>query len=390
MNTFPIITEAIQQAFENYYHEDMAPLAERHELDDFGICGYYGRACRQMCNPGGADRAICSHCPLAAFARMRELYPALKVASGAYYNADAPTMTDEEYDQLMRELKQLETNHPEWMQPDSPTQNVAVKREVLMPALENILKAKDFARSVHVVDPPVSEITGKTFVIAWPRSSLSWRDAECCIKSYGGKVSHRLTEKTDYLIAGWTTTSRIARAEALGIKVISHEDLEEMARSLRAPRLDEMPAQKKGEKTMYTYQKEGTVTSECESVVGAGSQADQSEMLLDKAKALIDEYCRTEFACEEGADYSDLSAVPVAYTTTEDEKHEIQAKVDLVGFRIDTFVDGKPVRTETYDSLEKFVENGLSGLNFDDLVYLSEEELAPFYVEEVDPKVREN
>lgn len=164
MNTFPIITVAIQQAFENYYHEDMVPLAERHELDDFGICGYYGRACRQMCDPDGADRAICSHCPLAAFARMRELYPALKAASDAYYNADAPTMTDEEYDWLMRELKQLEAKYPEWTQTNSPTQivggkrvlGIAVKHKVPMLSLEDVFSRQEveaFVRSVHEVDP---------------------------------------------------------------------------------------------------------------------------------------------------------------------------------------------------------------------------------------------
>ena len=105
-------------------------------------------------------------------------------------------------------------------------------------------------------------------------------------------------------------------------------------------------------------------------------QAAEPGTLLDKAKALIDEYCRTEFEREEGADYSDLSAIEVAYTTTEDEKHEIQAKVNLVDFSIGTFVDGTLVRTEQYDSLEQLVENGLPGLSFDDLVYVSDEELA--------------
>ena len=105
-------------------------------------------------------------------------------------------------------------------------------------------------------------------------------------------------------------------------------------------------------------------------------QVAEPETPLDKAKALIDEYCREEFEREEGADYSDLSAVEVAYTTTEDEKHEIQAKVNLVDFSIGTFVDGTLVRNEQYGSLEQLVESGLPGLSFDDLVYVSDEELA--------------
>lgn len=96
---------------------------------------------------------------------------------------------------------------------------------------------------------------------------------------------------------------------------------------------------------------------------------------LDIAKEIIDEYCREEFERDEGADYSNLSEVNVAYTTTKDDKHEIQANVNLVDFKIETLVDGTVIRTEQYDSLEDMTERGLKYLSFDDLVYLSEEEL---------------
>ena len=41
-----------------------------------------------------------------------------------YYVADAPEITDAEYDPLMRELQELERKHPEFVTPDSPTQRV--------------------------------------------------------------------------------------------------------------------------------------------------------------------------------------------------------------------------------------------------------------------------
>ncbi len=104
--------------------------------------------------------------------------------------------------------------------------------------------------------------------------------------------------------------------------------------------------------------------------------------LLEQAKQLIDEFCREEYKREEGADYSDLSNVEIAYTTTEDDQHEIQAAVNLETFSINTHVDGKTVRTEQYDNLEQLIENGLSALSFEDLVYVSEDELAPFYEKE--------
>ena len=100
------------------------------------------------------------------------------------------------------------------------------------------------------------------------------------------------------------------------------------------------------------------------------------ENALDKAKRLIDDFCREEYQREDGADYTDLANVGVAYTTTEDDKHEIQARVNLVDFRIETLADGKVVRSEQFDSLEELTDKGLQALSFDDLVYLSEEELA--------------
>ena len=96
---------------------------------------------------------------------------------------------------------------------------------------------------------------------------------------------------------------------------------------------------------------------------------------LDKAKRIIDDFCREEYQQENGADYTDLANVGVAYTTTEDDKHEIQARVNLVDFRIETLADGKVVRSEQFDSLEELTDKGLQALSFDDLVYLSEEEL---------------
>ena len=99
------------------------------------------------------------------------------------------------------------------------------------------------------------------------------------------------------------------------------------------------------------------------------------ENALDKAKHLIDDFCREEYQREDGADYTDLTNVGIAYTTTEDDKHEIQARVNLVDFRIETLADGKVVRSVQYSSLEELTEKGLQALSFDDLVYLSEEEL---------------
>ena len=106
------------------------------------------------------------------------------------------------------------------------------------------------------------------------------------------------------------------------------------------------------------------------------------EELLEQAKAFIDAFCREEYEQENGADYTDLSKVGIAYTTTEDEQHEIQAAVNLVDFRMETYIDGTLTEYTQYDSLSELIQNGLSYLDFDSLVSVTEEQLAPFYEEE--------
>ncbi|WP_448380652.1 NAD-dependent DNA ligase LigA [Gloeomargarita sp.] len=56
--------------------------------------------------------------------RLRELRALLQKAAHAYYVLDAPIMADETYDQLYRELLDLEQRYPQWVTPDSPTQRV--------------------------------------------------------------------------------------------------------------------------------------------------------------------------------------------------------------------------------------------------------------------------
>lgn len=116
------------------------------------------------------------------------------------------------------------------------------------------------------------------------------------------------------------------------------------------------------------------------------------DSLLKRATEILSEYTIREFGTDDFELPDDLSEINVAYTTTEDEKHEITANVNLVDFRIETKIDDTVVRTEQYDSLQDIVENGLYGMEFDDLIYVSDEELAPFYEEhdeldDVDPAV---
>ncbi|ALV72061.1 MULTISPECIES: NAD-dependent DNA ligase LigA [Acinetobacter] len=60
-------------------------------------------------------------------AQMRQLIQILAQHNHAYYVMDQPTILDSEYDQLFHQLKALEEQYPECIQPDSPINKVGAK-----------------------------------------------------------------------------------------------------------------------------------------------------------------------------------------------------------------------------------------------------------------------
>lgn len=62
---------------------------------------------------------------------VKALRQQIEYHSNRYYNMDAPEITDYEYDMLMQRLKQIEKEHPEFIDASSPTQKVggSAKRE---------------------------------------------------------------------------------------------------------------------------------------------------------------------------------------------------------------------------------------------------------------------
>ena len=86
--------------------------------------------------------------------RVVQLRQKLQEASYAYYVLDNPIMEDAVYDRLYRELQDLETQYPELIAPDSPTQRVgeraatqftAVRHNIPLYSLENAFNIQEFA-----------------------------------------------------------------------------------------------------------------------------------------------------------------------------------------------------------------------------------------------------
>ncbi|MBO1051259.1 MAG: NAD-dependent DNA ligase LigA [Dolichospermum sp. DET73] len=84
--------------------------------------------------------------------RIEELRCLLQKAGYAYYVLDAPIMEDTVYDRLYRELQELETNNPELITADSPTQRVgerpathftSVRHNIPLYSLENAFNIEE-------------------------------------------------------------------------------------------------------------------------------------------------------------------------------------------------------------------------------------------------------
>jgi DNA ligase (NAD+) len=127
----------------------------------------------------------------------KELYSALVQQinhhSFLYYVADSPVITDGEFDNLIRQLKEIESHHPDWVTADSPSNRVGGApagkfKKVAHPApilsLENSFSAEDLrawlarnvkldahvAKSGYVIEP---KIDGLTVVLTYRNGVLT-------------------------------------------------------------------------------------------------------------------------------------------------------------------------------------------------------------------------
>ena len=68
-------------------------------------------------------------------------------------------------------------------------------------------------------------VAGKTFVLTGTLPTLKRDQAQALIEAAGGKVSGNVSKKTDYVVAGEAAGSKLEKANALGVAVLSEEEL---------------------------------------------------------------------------------------------------------------------------------------------------------------------
>ena len=79
-------------------------------------------------------------------------------------------------------------------------------------------------------EPPViaaaeagGPLEGKTLVVTGTLEGFSRTEAEEAIRAAGGKVAGSVSKKTDYLVAGESAGSKLAKASELGVEVLDEE-----------------------------------------------------------------------------------------------------------------------------------------------------------------------
>ena len=124
--------------------------------------------------------------------------------------------------------------------------------------------------------------------------------------------------------------------------------------------------------------------TELESILNMADkiEIEKEDSLLDKAKSLISDFISIEYdSSVDDSIFEDLSNISLAYTTTEDDMHQIQAVIDLENPTFKQYIDGKLIYEEPYQSLNDLITYQLEFLEFDSLVSIEPEDLKKFKTE---------
>ena len=121
--------------------------------------------------------------------------------------------------------------------------NIPGFSDAIYAALDAMLSSAEFKQEVNTLhdagvnldyhapagaNDESAPLAGKTFVITGTLPSMSRDEAKTYIEAHGGKVSGSVSKKTSYLVAGEAAGSKLDKANALGVPVLSENDLKAM------------------------------------------------------------------------------------------------------------------------------------------------------------------
>ena len=128
--------------------------------------------------------------------------------------------------QLAGSLHALQTDQAlpqEWQDWRKQPAHVALLQEIT--AFTEALPERSTDGVSGSLHPEHSPIAGKTFVLTGTLPTLNRDQAAALIEAAGGKVSGSVSKKTDVVVAGEAAGSKLEKAQALGVAVLSEEEL---------------------------------------------------------------------------------------------------------------------------------------------------------------------
>jgi DNA ligase (NAD+) len=98
-------------------------------------------------------------------------------------------------------------------------------REPRNQQLVDRLRAAGLQFTYQSTRPKAGPLKGKTFVLTGTLPNLSRDEAKRLIESAGGKVASAVSKKTSYVVAGEEAGTKLAKAQELGVPVVTEDDL---------------------------------------------------------------------------------------------------------------------------------------------------------------------
>lgn len=100
------------------------------------------------------------------------------------------------------------------------------KNEKTRSFVESLKNAGVNMKSLSVITD--TRFEGKTFVLTGTLTQFTRAEASKIIEEFGGKTSSSVSQKTSFVLAGEAAGSKLDKANALGIEIISEEQFKEM------------------------------------------------------------------------------------------------------------------------------------------------------------------